>query len=149
LESDLAWAPTHTLTNPFTEVVDHSAATSILAAGCETVHFGQPRRHVELRRCWKTTRSRLAAKSSMEPMSEQWPNPSPLRRPERRNVRTSDKGRYEPWIFRVLGVACVLVPIVLGIDSLVRPQDFDLGGMLMTLAIAAGGVALIVWSFRR
>ena len=28
-----AWAPTHTLTNPFTEVVDHSAATSILAAG--------------------------------------------------------------------------------------------------------------------
>ena len=25
LESDLAWAPTHTLTNPFTEVVDHSA----------------------------------------------------------------------------------------------------------------------------
>ena len=33
LESDLAWAPTHTLTNPFTEVVDHSAATSILAAG--------------------------------------------------------------------------------------------------------------------
>ena len=33
LESDLAWAPTHTLTNPFTGVVDHSAATSILAAG--------------------------------------------------------------------------------------------------------------------
>ena len=33
LESDLAWAPTHTLTNPFTEVVDHSAAISILAAG--------------------------------------------------------------------------------------------------------------------
>jgi hypothetical protein len=33
MESDLAWAPTHTLTNPFTEVVDHSAATSILAAG--------------------------------------------------------------------------------------------------------------------
>jgi hypothetical protein len=33
LESDLAWAPTHTLTNPFTEVVDHSAAASILAAG--------------------------------------------------------------------------------------------------------------------
>src|SRR3984885_5232447 len=33
LESDLAWAPTHTLTNPFTEVVDHPAATSILAAG--------------------------------------------------------------------------------------------------------------------
>ena len=33
LESDLAWAPTHTLTNPFTEVVDHSAAVSILAAG--------------------------------------------------------------------------------------------------------------------
>jgi DNA-directed RNA polymerase specialized sigma24 family protein len=32
LESDLAWAPTHTLTNPFTEVVDHSAANSILAA---------------------------------------------------------------------------------------------------------------------
>jgi hypothetical protein len=32
-ESDLAWAPTHTLTNPFTEVVDDSAATSILAAG--------------------------------------------------------------------------------------------------------------------
>jgi hypothetical protein len=25
--------PHHTLTNPFTEVVDHSAATSILAAG--------------------------------------------------------------------------------------------------------------------
>jgi len=23
LESDLAWAPTHTLANPFTEVVDH------------------------------------------------------------------------------------------------------------------------------
>jgi enamine deaminase RidA (YjgF/YER057c/UK114 family) len=35
LESDLAWAPTHTLTNPSTEVVDHSAATSILAAGTE------------------------------------------------------------------------------------------------------------------
>jgi hypothetical protein len=33
MESDLAWAPTHTLTNPFTEVVDHSAAVSILAAG--------------------------------------------------------------------------------------------------------------------
>jgi hypothetical protein len=33
MESDLAWAPTHTLTNPFTEVVDHSAANSILAAG--------------------------------------------------------------------------------------------------------------------
>jgi hypothetical protein len=33
LESDLAWAPTHTLTNPLTEVVDHSATTSILAAG--------------------------------------------------------------------------------------------------------------------
>ena len=33
LELDLAWAPTHTLTNPFTEVVDHSAAVSILAAG--------------------------------------------------------------------------------------------------------------------
>jgi hypothetical protein len=33
LESDLAWAPTHTLINPFTEVVDHSAANSILAAG--------------------------------------------------------------------------------------------------------------------
>lgn len=33
LESDLAWAPTHTLINLFTEVVDHSAATSILAAG--------------------------------------------------------------------------------------------------------------------
>jgi len=33
MESDLAWAPTHTLINPFTEVVDHSAATSILAAG--------------------------------------------------------------------------------------------------------------------
>jgi hypothetical protein len=32
LESDLAWAPTHTLINPFTEVVDHSAANSILAA---------------------------------------------------------------------------------------------------------------------
>ena len=35
MESDLAWAPTHTLTNPFTEVVDHSAANSILAAGLE------------------------------------------------------------------------------------------------------------------
>ena len=33
VESDLAWAPTHTLINPFTEVVDHSAANSILAAG--------------------------------------------------------------------------------------------------------------------
>ena len=33
MESDLAWAPTHTLTNPFSEVVDHSAASSILAAG--------------------------------------------------------------------------------------------------------------------
>jgi hypothetical protein len=33
MESDLAWAPTHTLINPFTEVVDHSAANSILAAG--------------------------------------------------------------------------------------------------------------------
>ena len=33
MESDLAWAPTHTLTSPFTEVVDHSVATSILAAG--------------------------------------------------------------------------------------------------------------------
>jgi hypothetical protein len=33
LESDLAWAPTHTLTNPFTEVVDQPAAISILAAG--------------------------------------------------------------------------------------------------------------------
>jgi hypothetical protein len=31
--SDLAWAPTHSLLNPFTEVVDHSEATSILAAG--------------------------------------------------------------------------------------------------------------------
>lgn len=35
MESDLAWAPTHTLTNPFTKVVDHSAATSILAAGTD------------------------------------------------------------------------------------------------------------------
>ena len=33
LESDLAWAPTHTLLNPFTKVVDHPAAISILAAG--------------------------------------------------------------------------------------------------------------------
>jgi hypothetical protein len=33
LESDLAWAPTHTLTNQLTEMVDRSAATSILAAG--------------------------------------------------------------------------------------------------------------------
>ena len=33
VESDLAWAPTHTLINPFTEVVDHSVVTSILAAG--------------------------------------------------------------------------------------------------------------------
>ncbi len=33
LESDLVWAPTHTLTSSLTEVVDHSAATSILAAG--------------------------------------------------------------------------------------------------------------------
>ena len=33
LESDLAWALTHTLINPFTEAVDHSAANSILAAG--------------------------------------------------------------------------------------------------------------------
>jgi hypothetical protein len=44
LESDLAWAPTHTLTNPFTEVVDHSAATSILAAGLwlsENVEHGR------------------------------------------------------------------------------------------------------------
>jgi hypothetical protein len=39
-ESDLAWAPTHTLTNPFIEVVDHSAATSILAAG-----YGMARHH--------------------------------------------------------------------------------------------------------
>ena len=37
MESDLAWAPTHTLINPFTEVVDHSAATSILAAGIGSV----------------------------------------------------------------------------------------------------------------
>jgi hypothetical protein len=37
VESDLAWAPTHTLTNPFTEVVDHSVATSILAAGREAI----------------------------------------------------------------------------------------------------------------
>ena len=33
VESDLALAPTHTLTNSITEVVDHSATTSILAAG--------------------------------------------------------------------------------------------------------------------
>ena len=53
LESDLAWAPTHTLTNPFTEVVDHSAATSILAAGtgchpCGTSGAGQTRRLEQL-----------------------------------------------------------------------------------------------------
>jgi hypothetical protein len=39
LESDLAWAPTHTLINPLTEVVDHSTATSILAAGWEACTF--------------------------------------------------------------------------------------------------------------
>jgi hypothetical protein len=33
LHIDRLWAPTHALTNPLTEVVDHSAATSILAAG--------------------------------------------------------------------------------------------------------------------
>ena len=32
METALAWAPTHTLTNPFTAVVDHGAVTSILTA---------------------------------------------------------------------------------------------------------------------
>jgi len=83
------------------------------------------------------------------PTSEQWPNASPPRWPERRNVRTSDKSETGAWIFRVLGVACILVPIVLGIDSLIRPQDFDIGGLLIVLAIGLGGIGLIVWSFRR
>jgi hypothetical protein len=49
LESDLAWAPTHTLTNSLTEVVDLSAATSILAAG--TVgRFGSSDAHSP---CWR------------------------------------------------------------------------------------------------
>jgi hypothetical protein len=37
LESDLAWALTHTLTNPFTEVVDRSAANSILVGSFRCV----------------------------------------------------------------------------------------------------------------
>jgi hypothetical protein len=53
IESDLAWAPTHTLTNPFTEVVDHSAATSILAAGSSdavmTAWLRKPTRGAEQR----------------------------------------------------------------------------------------------------
>ena len=33
MESDLAWAPTHTLTRSSTEVVDHQRGALILAAG--------------------------------------------------------------------------------------------------------------------
>ena len=57
LESDLAWAPTHTLTNPFTEVVDHSAATSILvdasaAPRAGLFHCHRPQRPSQIHPPW-------------------------------------------------------------------------------------------------
>ena len=59
LESDLAWAPTHTLTNPLTEVVDHSAATSILAAGLGSPEVSRSLATSKLQRPWARSRSRL------------------------------------------------------------------------------------------